>query len=378
MAVQITVPGASGTTVTQTYNAEANSAVALSIASTLNSILSSGNLTVTSVSGGLAVPPPSGAGNNELELTSSGNYVVPAGYAYVVDNTSGGPITVSGANNFIGGNGDINFTNSLGRFDTVLAGNGNDTFNLSGNYAAAVGNGNNRFNLSGSGQVSLGGGFNFVSITGGADTVFAGQNGVTGINGIHSSALTFYAANSTSPSLSVIVGGSGPNAVFGAGNSNILYADSSSSASGALFAGAGNETLNAAPSSGNDQLWGTFQNGANDVMWAGSGNDLLVAGAGGENALIGGSGSDSFFVVNKALINSQLTPGTDFIFNANSKDSFFLVGYDTLYGGTAGSGAAAAAVSTELSGSGTNTVTLKDGTQVTFAGGTNGIHFTST
>jgi hypothetical protein len=57
-------------------------------------------------------------------------------------------------------------------------------------------------------------------------------------------------------------------------------------------------------------------------------------------------------------------PGQDVIDNVHQGDVLALTGYDALYGGT---GQAAAAVSAALA-SGSDTISLRDGTSITFAG----------
>jgi Ca2+-binding RTX toxin-like protein len=378
----LTVPGAGGTTVTNTFTGAANTALAQSIADTLNGLLATGGLTVASVIGGGSAPPASGNATNELQIVSGGVVSVPSGYAYVVDGTQGGNLTVAGGNSFFGGNGNISYTNSGTGAASIVAGNGSDTFNLSGTYTVAAGSGFDRYGLSGTGDVSLGGGSSLVSITGGADTIFAGSNpGDTGITGGSGSVFFYAGASATRQVLDVVVGGSGGDTIVGANNNVVFYISPTiggASAPGALLvAGGGNETLFGANSHTNDSLWGSFT-GGNDLLWAGSGNDALVAGS-GNSSLVGGSGSDTFYVINSNLLSTlthtTVTPGKDMIFGAHSGDTLALTGFDTLYG-AAGSHGAATVVTAALSG-GASAVTLKDGTTITFVGGTNGINVIS-
>lgn len=379
----LTVPGANGTIVSNNFTSSGNLALAQSIASTLNGLFAAGQLSTTSVAGGGVAPPPPGPpppfGARSLEITSGGVVSVPAGYGYVVDGSGGANLSITGGPNFFGGNGNISYTNtSIGGATSVAAGNGNDSFNLSGTYTAAAGSGFDRYNLSGTGQISLGGGTNLVSITGGADTVYASANsGPTGIVGGNGSVF-FYAGASSTQVLDVVVGGTGGDTLVGANNNVLVYASAASanaSTPGAiLVAGGGNETLFGAASKTNDQLWGSFT-GGNDYLAAGSGNDALVAGT-GNSSLVGGSGDDTFYVINSQLLSTitktAVTPGVDFLYNTHAGETLALTGFDTLYGGAAGSGAAAKAVQSQLAGGG-NSVMLKDGTQITFATGVNGV-----
>ncbi len=370
----ITVPGANSTTVTSTFTGPANTALAQSIATTLTALLASNALTVTNVAGGGTAPAPSGSGTNQLVITSGGVVSVPSGYGFVVDNSGNANLTVSGGSNFLGGNGNLSYTNVANGTGSIVAGNGSDTFNLSGAYTVASGNGNDRMNLSGTGVVSLGGGTNLVSLTGGADTIFAAANaGQTGIVGGPGSVF-FYGGNSATQTLDYVVGGSAGNTVVGAANNVVVYASPSAggaSAPGALLvAGTGNETLYGAASITTDQFWGSFS-GGNDLMVAGPGNDAMVAGT-GNDTLVGGTGNDVFYSISTNLLSvltkTTVKPGTDFIYNAHPGDTLALTGYDSLYGGA---GSAAASVNASLA-SGSSAITLKDGTSITFVGGSNG------
>lgn len=378
----VTVPGANGSIVSNNFSSSGNLALAQSIASTLSGLFSAGQLNIASVAGGGIAPPPPGPpppfAARELEIASGGVVSVPAGYGFAVDGSGGANLTITGGPSFFGGDGNINYTNTPVGPTSIAAGNGNDTFNLSGTYTVAAGNGFDHYSLSGTGQVSLGGGSNLVTLTGGADTIFAGANpGQTGIIGGHGSVF-FYAGNSATQVLDVIVGGTGGDTLVGAANNVMVYTSSpnaNASTPGAmLVAGSGNETLFGAASKTNDALWGSFT-GGNDYLAAGSGNVALVAGS-GNSSLVGGSGNDTFYVINSQLLSTitktAVTPGVDFLYNTRAGETLALTGFDTLYGGAAGSGAAAKAVQSQLAGGG-NAVTLKDGTQITFATGVNGI-----
>jgi Ca2+-binding RTX toxin-like protein len=307
---------------------------------------------------------------------------VPAGYGYVVDNTGGGsPLAVFlTAGNFLGGNGPLEVTDGSG---SVVTGNGNDVFNMSGVYSVAAGAGTNQYNLAGTGQVSLGGGLSLINIASGADTIFAGANpGVTGLVG-HSGSVFFYAGAASTNTASFITGGSGGDTIVGAPNNTILYASPSTggaSAPGALLvAGSGSETIYGASSNTNDLIYGSFSGDANDLLWAGSGNDALVAGSGNQS-LVGGAGTDTFYVANPNLLSTiagtTITPGKDTIFLTHSGDNLALIGYDTLYGGAPGSNTAATAVKSTLASS-SGAVTLKDGTTITFVGSVSGLNLIS-
>jgi Ca2+-binding RTX toxin-like protein len=376
----LTVPGAGSTTIT--YSGTSNAALAQSIANTLSAILSSGSLTVQSVSGaGGTVPPPSATGVNSLVITSPGVVSVPGGYTYVVDATSGtSPVAVIGAPNFLGGNAPLQVTGTGG---AVAVGNGNDVFNMSGAYTVAAGSGNDQYNLAGTGQVFLGGGLSLINIVAGADTIFAGANpGTTGLVG-NAGSVFFYAGPATANTADFITGGSGGDTIVGAPNNTVIYSSplaAGASAPGALLvAGSGSETIYGAPSRSNDLLYGSYSGDANDLIWAGTGNDALVAGSGNQS-LVGGSGTDTFYVANTNLLSTiaktTVTPGKDTLFLESGSNNLALVGYDTLYGAAAGSGAAATVVKAALA-TGNSAVTLKDGTTITFVGNTSGLNVIS-
>ena len=377
----ITVPGAGSTTTTLTYNGTSNAALATSIANSLSASLAS--LTIATVSGaGGVVPPPTPGTANQLVITSPGAVTVPGGYDAVVDESGGSaPLAVTGVSNFLGGNGPLAVTSAGG---LITAGDGDDVFNLSGNYSVAAGAGNNQYNLAGTGQVSLGGGLSLINIIQGADTIFAGPSpGVTGING-HSGSVFFYAGDATTNTPTFVTSGTGGNTIVGAANNTIIYASPSAtggSVSGALLvAGAGSETIYGVPSTTNDAIYGGFTGDASDLLWAGSGNDALVAGSGNES-LVGGGGTDTFYVANSSLLSTiagtTITPGKDTIFLTHPGDNLALTGFDTLYGGAAGSNTAATAIRSTLAAGGGNAVTLKDGTTITFVGSTTGLNIIS-
>ncbi len=104
---------------------------------------------------------------------------------------------------------------------------------------------------------------------------------------------------------------SGNNQLFGGEGDDELFASSNDR----LFGEAGNDILNAAVGTGNNRLFGGAQNdilfaGVNDRLFGDNGNDLLFAGD-GESFLNGGQGADQFWIANAALPSSPNTI-TDF------------------------------------------------------------------
>lgn len=388
----VTVPGADGTVITYIYTG-ANSLSANQISVALAGYAANGLLAVEIVAGGGTVPPASSNVVNALELTSSGTFQVPSNYGYVLDGSTDGTLSVSGGTNFLGGNGAISYTNSGVGTSLIVTGNGPDTFNLSGGYLVAAGSGSNQFNLDGVGQVSLGGGSNFVRIEGGADTISAANiAGGTGIIGGEGSVF-FQGGDNPSQVNNVIVGGTQGTTIVGGQNSVNIYGSPTTGGAhnpgAVLLAGDGNQTLFGAPSQTNDALWGSFGNSYSDLLVAGSGNAALIAGN-CVQSLIGGSGTDTFYVISSevvsALTHTSVSPGIDILYTTRAGETLALLGFDSLYG-AAGSGAAAAFVESSLAAGSravslfvapdANSVTLKDGTTIVFATGTNGVNFAS-
>jgi Ca2+-binding RTX toxin-like protein len=385
MATTVSLPGASSTTITETYAAAGSATLAQAIANTLTSLLNSGSLTISTVAGG-GTPPASTAGKtNELVITSAGTVSVPAGYGAVVDGSGGGSLNVTGGTSFVGGSGNIVYTAAASTTGgEVAVGDGNDTINegAGSTYTVAGGTGVDLYNLAGTGVVSLGGGNNTVSVTGGADTVFAApQSYLTNVIN-QGGNVTFIDGNSSVTALAIVQNIKGSMTVQGGANDYIYYAASASASGSLLEAGTGNETIYGVASGQNDTLWGGFSAGSNDLLWAGSGNDYLLAGAGNDTLIGSGTdghtGNDTFGFINanviQAIFGTPAAAKTDLIFNSHPGDVLALTGYDTLYG-AAGSHAAAQAVQATLNAaSGATSLTLKDGTTISFmGGGPNGI-----
>ena len=118
-------------------------------------------------------------------------------------------------------------------------------------------------------------------------------------------------------------------------------------------AGSGNETLNAAGSSSDNQI---FAGNGNDSLVGGSGNDRLTAGT-GSATMSGGSGFSVF-----VFLNGQ-AGGNDVITDFNSNDLLLLGGY--------GISAGTNAINSATVGGGSTTIALPDNTRITFENITN-------
>jgi Ca2+-binding RTX toxin-like protein len=125
------------------------------------------------------------------------------------------------------------------------------------------------------------------------NTIIGGAGGLTFIGGVGITA-----------DVSI---GTGGGLIFGTDGDSI---QAGGAGSGVFVAGAGNETLNGALTTGSETLYGAQTPDANatDVLTAGSGTDLLVAGAGSET-LTGGAGTDTFLIDAYGSVNATLTIG---------------------------------------------------------------------
>ena len=93
----------------------------------------------------------------------------------------------------------------------------------------------------------------------------------------------------------------GGNKLFGGAGDDYLFAGSNDK----LFGEAGFDILNAAAGKGNNKLYGgdggdILIAGSNDQLFGGGGDDIMFAGDGG-SLLVGGGGSDQFWIANGAF-----------------------------------------------------------------------------
>lgn len=117
--------------------------------------------------------------------------------------------------------------------------------------------------------------------------------------------------------------------VFGTSVGDTLVVDKSNQL---IFAGAGDDLIDATASTGNNRIYGgngnnTFILGKNDTLFGEDGNDRFFARSGGGNVLTGGSGADQFWIVSgeiptKANTITDFTVGEDVIGVAGSGASF--------------------------------------------------------
>jgi Ca2+-binding RTX toxin-like protein len=189
--------------------------------------------------------------------------------------------------------------------------------------------------------------------------VFGGSGSLTFVGG--SSAATILGGSSSNSIVGgtggVLVGAgatdtitgqaSGGATVFGTSGSDVTYLG----AGGLLYAaGVGSETLNAATSTGTNDL---FAVGSGNVSIVGGTNTNLYDAGAGSDTFTGGGGSNTYFFL------AQNTAGAhDFVTNLASNDVVGLIGYNP-------------AESTITVANGSATLTLSDKTQITFLNVTN-------
>lgn len=277
----------------------------------------------------------------------------------------------------LGGNNQIQTaTFGTGNYN-VQTGSGNDSVSmLNGNSTINAGTGNNTINVGPGNSLIYSEGYD--SITGavsggGSDTVDIGS-GQTSIN----PATSNFLINDNSPnSLLVALGSAASTVVFGGEGMGVIDGPNST----ATITGAG--TVTATPTSTGDTYTVSgaasanivagaqddYINGAgssgNEVFRAGSGNDTLIAGSGaailsgaiGPNAtavLVSGSNLSTTF----AFVDGQFSGGSDSIYGFKSSDVLSLQGY----------GADPQGTSKSIGGS--TVITLPDSTTITIVGAT--------
>lgn len=413
----VSVPGTSGSTITYNFSNAQNTALAQQIANVLVTASVAGSLNVQAYSG--STPSPVPGDTNELAVSAAGGVVsVPAGYTYTVDSTGGGNFSVLGAQNFIGGDGNIAVTSAAGTStDNIVLGNGSDTTWLvaGSTYNVAAGNGADTFTAAGTGTVTGGTGANTffvggasttsgsssnVVVSNGTDTVIAGygtasiiaNNSALIFNGlgndtdfVNGSATIVSSANTastiaggptgaetvfgnTGASQTIFDGGSKLEFVAGANDSATILGGSTQatlfggSGSNINYANQGTGSITGAlfvAGSGNETLNAAGSNSAN-TFWGGTGADSMVGGSGNDLMIAGtGSGTMAGGAGNNIFefLNGH-AGGNYTISDFSSNDLLALFGY--------GSAAGANAIANATVSGGSTHIMLGDNTQITF------------
>jgi Ca2+-binding RTX toxin-like protein len=376
MAAMVTVPGASGTTVPNSYNTPYNLEVAQQISNLLATADADGLLFIHN-SDEAQQPVPSGD-VGMITVTGPGAEIVdlPPGYSVtVIDSSVSGSVTVSGGSSLFAGNQDVTYYGATAPNTVMIAaGDGDNLFSMpdGASYEIAFGDGDDTVFANGSGTVTGGsgnnivfadsqGGENDINSYGNADTIVAGQGVVTvnsyGANPLvvgGSGPLVYLGGASGNPT---VTGGTGQETLYAGAGQDLHYMDGSNTTTDAniLVAGGGNETLNA----GSAEHGVKLAAGMGSVEMIGSQGDDIFFGGAGAATMIGNGGLDGFIFGN----TPGHTGGTDIITDFNSSDNFVVSGY--------GANAAQNALNTATISGGNTAVRLSDNTTITFLGVTN-------
>lgn len=391
----VTVPGANHSTVSLTYDSDANALLALHVASVIQAGIAAGTISAADNKSG---PPPalSPGVTGELVLSKSGTTLMPKGYDYVVDPSTSAVVYGNGDANeqVLVGSGKLSFY-ATGGSGAVIAGGGADMISIAptdaGGWLIATGNGDDTIRALGGGgdTISVGKGKDLIQLgsggtyltTMGSDTVLAGSGSETidasGSRGHqvilgNASSLFFIAGGAATvigqsgsdtvyggSGKDLLEGGTGGNnllqagdgraTLVGGGNGDQLYAAGDKAQ--ALHAASGNETLSGAFASGRDTFYG---GSGSDQITGGFGKNTFVAGAGAAT-VTAIPGSTNLFEFMKAVGGgSELVMGlTD-----ASQVHIDLVGYP--------SDEVRYALAHQTTKDGSVTITLTDHTTVTF------------
>ena len=335
----------------------------------LNLILAQGGNDLITSSGMDLIDVPDGnstinAGSNAPTIfLGSGRSQINAGQgnATVVVGTGAATVNSAGAGQIWmqAGGGVVNSQ----RADTVIGGTGVVTVNagIANDFVFA---GPGLLNFFGGTGVStiLGASAGSASISGGVGSVIAVAYGATSFVGgagaatvaAYGGSVTISGGAGTGVFLggpaggNRMAGGSGHATLIGGGNGDVLTAWSGGGT--VLQAGSGAETLTALGSTGRNNFYGG--SGA-DVIVLGAGGDQVLAGTGAET-MIGGAGADLFAFASGNHPNVMIenfVPGQDYI---------ALLGF--------GTAEAATALSNAVTLSGSEQLTLSDGTRIQFLG----------
>jgi hypothetical protein len=375
-----------GGTVGATYNVSGSSTIAASGSNTVSAsgsyLLSFGpgsNLILANGSGTIATDKGTStidaAGPNNLLLLDGDLVTLGGAGETVVGGTGAETILSAGANELILGTtvrGDGSLTVTITGSQTTLSGLRSDATVTAAGSGALIQGGRDELVVTDSGAFdTVIGGHSHTTVTASAQSVglsvVGGRGGLDFIGG---------------PNSATVVTGSGKNSIAGGTGGLVVTSHANDTVSGAapggvtlfgsahhsvtytgggnLFynAGAGNETLNAVGSTGNNVLFASRTKGTHDRIAAGSGADTLIAGA-GSDTLRSGPGADTF------AFFSQFTAGAhEYVTHLTASDAVDLFGY----------GQAPKSTSTAH---GSTTITLSDNTKITFVNVTNpsNIHY---
>ncbi len=284
----------------------------------------------------------------------------------LVAQTGGSNTVVGGAGGAVmfGGTGSTTFVGGDGN-DTVVAGSGSSVVytgggtnlvGLDGGSATVVSEGVQDVIVGGSGSALVGVARSAIAYNGGGVMTFVGGSerstvvGGSGSNSVFGGAGGGLFTGGTA-GRNLLVAGAGQAVLIGGGDGDVLYAGGSG---GTLLtaAASGNATLAAGSSTGANTY---FAGGGTNLLAGGIGNEVFFAGS-GTATIIGGRGADVFAVSN-GRAGGTITVAD---FTAAEGDRISLQGY--------GPNAVQQAVATASASAAGSTITLSDGTRVTFQG----------
>lgn len=300
--------------------------------------------------------------NNPTVYLGAGNTVFNGGTGQATVVAANGASTINalgGTQIWLGAKADV--VNTCGA-DTIIGRSGAATVSASGNSLLFAGSGAMNFIDTAGMQTILGAAGGVMSIAGGAGSVvalsygntqFIGGSGAATIAGLGGS-MTVTGGSGTGLFLggtagaNSITGGAGQSTILGNGQGDVLTAGTG--AGDVIKAGSGAETVNAAGSTGAERLYGG--SGPNVIMTGGGSANVIVGS--GVTTLIAGGGMDLY-----ALTNGDANSVVIQNFSARV-DYLSLIGF--------AAGAVSAALAGAMSMSGSEMLTLSDGTHVTLQG----------
>jgi len=390
----VTVQGANHSTITLSYDSDANALLAQHVADVIRAGLDGG--TISAADSKFGPPPPVPPGNSgEFVQSTAGVTVLPRAYSFVVDTAPTAVIFGSGApdESVLVGDGNLTFFATAGS-GSIFGGGGNNLISIPTSDAGAwhvdLGNGNNTVRALGGGNdkisvgtghnvIQLGAGSDFITSAGsdtilaaaGSETVVATGNEIVYGNG---SSLLFLGSLGGGTTVyggsgsDTVFGGSGPDLMFGGSKGNNFLQAGSGAATlfgggdgDQLYAGgAGAQELHAA--AGNATLFGGFASG-NDTFYASTGTDQITTGQ-GNNTVVASTGAATVTATSGGnvlfdFIHNQ-AGGTELVQDLTDVGQvhIHLAGYDV--------NEAANAVASQVVVPGSVTVKLSDNTTVTF------------
>lgn len=403
----VTVQGGGSTVLSLQYTAVDVVAAANQLARQITNAVRSSSMPLTFYQG---ATPASGvlavsSVGNDIALTSGNQYVIvnagPAGNGAPMANTIHGATNTAGLE-LLADNGGLTYWGAANSSGTVLAGDGGNLLATAstggGGYTFVSGAGNDTIlAVTGNNTVAAGTGHNTIFLGSATNVVYAvGQDTIIGgagsdassrgsdlISVIGFASVLVWAANTDMN----LVNGSASSTVFGGYGSETIDAG----VGGGFFVAGGGGHSHLSAGGGYAQLWGTADGDVltatgdqSHLLGAGAGNETLNGAnstgvntyvvAGGNTVVHGGSGTDFMFAgTGHATLEGGL--GGDFYCFQNGKAGVnTVVGFSPLRGDViflGGFNQAAErdhAVATQVSNGTSTTLTLSDNTKITFLG----------